>query len=408
MSQSHSTLLTPAEQKQFNAPPTVTGAERQWCFTLNDAEQVACNQFADAFTRAHFVLLLGYFKVKKMRLVLTWGQTRNDLEYIYSRYSPSAARPRKDLHKLARSRIYRTIFKLTDYAFFTPAWRDTLTRYLEDLMHKCMSKRYLLDECLLLLERHFVETPAYRTLDDLIGSTLHKIEHDIVERVELEVTTEEVNSLLSLLDKVDDHYGITSLKRPIKDFSYEQTGIAIEHHRTLRVVYPVAKRAIDATGLSPLNIRHLASIPQQYSANQLKQFKPMKSVLYLACYLYHHHQTISDHLVQAFRKLIRKFQDQAQEHIKVRRQADAEVVAQRIGKMAGLLNLFVDTTVNESTPFSMIKQMAFQYGCGSLGRHCSGGQLLRMGVGSGVVSQAFSALVEGEVFIPIPAHAQCA
>jgi hypothetical protein len=93
----------------------------------------------------------------------------------------------------------------------------------------------------------------------------------------------------------------------------------------------------------------------------LKQFKPMKSALYLLCYLYDQHRTLSDHLVQAYRKLIRQYQDQAQDYIKARRHADAEVVAKRANKMAGLLNLFVDSTVNDATPFAMIKKLAFQF-----------------------------------------------
>lgn len=34
------------------------------------------------------------------------------------------------------------------------------------------------------------------------------------------------------------------------------------------------------------------------------------------------------------------------------------------------------------------------------------GRLLQWGIGLGVVSQALGALVEGEIFIPVPAHAQ--
>jgi hypothetical protein len=263
MGHHHSTLLTPAEQQQFNAAPALTYDERQWYFTLNDAEQAACRQFVDAFTRAHFVLLLGYFKVKKMRLVLTWGQTRDDLEYIFSRYFASAPRPRQSLGKKPRSRIYRSIFELTNYSPCTSARRDSLTRYLNDLTPQCMNKRYLLHECLLFLERNLVETPAYTTLDDLIGNALQRLEKGVIDRVQSVVSTDDLKSLQVLLQKADDHYGITGLKRPIKDFSYQQTGIAIEQSQTLRVLYPLGKRVIEASELSPLNVRQLASIPQQ-------------------------------------------------------------------------------------------------------------------------------------------------
>ena len=63
----HASLLTGIEQQQFDATPGLTDREREWFVTLNDAEQAACATFENDFTRAHFILFLGYFKVKTSR-----------------------------------------------------------------------------------------------------------------------------------------------------------------------------------------------------------------------------------------------------------------------------------------------------------------------------------------------------
>lgn len=77
-----------------------------------------------------------------MRFALSWGQEKNDLDYIYSRYFGAAPRYRKNLDKLNHSRIYNALFKLRDYEICTPVWRERLYLYFEDLSTKLL---YLLE-----------------------------------------------------------------------------------------------------------------------------------------------------------------------------------------------------------------------------------------------------------------------
>lgn len=355
-------LLTGIEKQQFDAMPILTDQERDWFFTLNDAEQAACAKFHNNFTQANFILFLGYFKLKKMRLVLTWSQTQNDLKYIYSRYFPAAKHYRRNVDKMMRSRIYRSIFQLSDYSLCTPAWRKKLELHLQDAAHQIMNKRFLMDECLQFLEQHLVEVPVYSTLDKLIAHAVQQADSTLVARIKNLVTPDELISLQALLKQTEDaHYGITHLKKAIKDFSPAQTDLAIEQSRLLSALYPLAKRVLNSSGLSHSNIKQMALIPELYSASQLKQFKPFKAGLYLLCYVFYQHRKINDHLVQAYVKLIRRFQDEAHTYMLQHRQDDTAVVAKRIGNMAGVLNLFVDPTVHEATPFSRIRQMAFQF-----------------------------------------------
>ena len=80
-------------------PPRFNDNDRGYFFNLSDVELSALKQFRITQNKAHFVLLLGYFKAKPVTLTLTYGMVKNDLHHIYARYFPKARLVRKNLDK---------------------------------------------------------------------------------------------------------------------------------------------------------------------------------------------------------------------------------------------------------------------------------------------------------------------
>ena len=89
--------------------PQFNENDRDYFFTLNESELYELEQLRVIPNKAHFILLLGYFKAKPVTLTLTWGVVKNDLAYIYLKYFPKAKVPRKNLHKDAKSVIPITV-----------------------------------------------------------------------------------------------------------------------------------------------------------------------------------------------------------------------------------------------------------------------------------------------------------
>ena len=95
-----------SEYRDLYDLPNFNDNDRNYFFNLNDLEISTLKQFRIVQNKAHFILLLGYFKSKPVTLTFTWGMVKNDLTHIYARYFPKARLVRKNLNKDAKSNIY--------------------------------------------------------------------------------------------------------------------------------------------------------------------------------------------------------------------------------------------------------------------------------------------------------------
>ena len=144
MINSRLSILNDTEQKKLYSQPLMGPDERDFFFTLSKAEDIACSEIgSSAFHKAHFILLLGYFKVKKIPFTFSWGQTKDDLDYIYNRYFNNAPRYRRNLDDRTRRKIYRSIYRLQGYSRLTQIWRTQLKSHLETSAQRFMNKRHL-------------------------------------------------------------------------------------------------------------------------------------------------------------------------------------------------------------------------------------------------------------------------
>ena len=88
------TILNPSEINQLYRLPQFTTAERTEYFTLTDEEEAIVARFRSLETKAYFILLLGYFRVKPMIVHFRFRDVRDDLYHIMARYFPGRALPR--------------------------------------------------------------------------------------------------------------------------------------------------------------------------------------------------------------------------------------------------------------------------------------------------------------------------
>lgn len=61
-----------AEYRDLYDPPRFNDNDRNYFFNLNDLELSKLKQFRIVQNKAHFILLLGYFKAKPVTLTFTW------------------------------------------------------------------------------------------------------------------------------------------------------------------------------------------------------------------------------------------------------------------------------------------------------------------------------------------------
>ena len=108
-------ILSLPEAREFYSIPKFTHQEREYFFTFTDEILDLAKHFNKVSNRVHFLLICGYFKVKKVSLVYGWKDIEQDYQYVANRYFPHANKQKKNIDRVTRKRLYDTLFSTTDY-----------------------------------------------------------------------------------------------------------------------------------------------------------------------------------------------------------------------------------------------------------------------------------------------------
>ncbi len=108
-------ILSLPEARELYSAPQLSAHEQDYFFTLSEEELAAVNRLDLLRNRIHLILMLGYFKVKRVCLIYRWKDIVTDYHYVADRYFPDASRQNKNLDRQTRSRLYNTVFDLTGY-----------------------------------------------------------------------------------------------------------------------------------------------------------------------------------------------------------------------------------------------------------------------------------------------------
>jgi hypothetical protein len=106
------TITSLPEVQELYSAPTLNGYEREYFFTLTDDELAMVNRLDHYRNRIHLILILGYFKVKRVCLVYRWKDIKDDYQYVAERYFPKAnkqiktSRDKQEVDYIARCSKY--------------------------------------------------------------------------------------------------------------------------------------------------------------------------------------------------------------------------------------------------------------------------------------------------------------
>lgn len=156
--------------------PQFNENDRDYFFTLNESELYELEQLRVIPNKAYFILLLGYFKAKPVTLTLTWGIVKNDLAYIYQKYFPNSKVPRKNVHKDAKSDMYKKVFSLTGFRRFSENDEKKLLEQAELAVFNRADSKNVFDTCVNYLNQQWIALPALYRLQKVVNQSLKQEE----------------------------------------------------------------------------------------------------------------------------------------------------------------------------------------------------------------------------------------
>ena len=354
------TILTVPEVDDLYRLPRFNEDDRHLYFDLSPAERDLVDEVYTISVAAHLVLQLGYFKAKRQFFVYALDAVADDLGQVLRRYFPTRDTTEiKVLSKPTRLEQQQVILKLFGYQICDAAAKSKLEQKAQRVAMLSTQPVFILREALQYLTNQRIVAPGYTYLQDMVGRIVSGERQRIILLLGQALTPTANKQLGALLQADEGMYRISILKHEPKDFSYGELRHEVERRKFFQPLYEFGQTFLVSAGLSNESVKYYASLVQFYTVYKLQRMAAPAARLYLLCFAYHRFRQINDNLVDSFIHLVDQYEKQAKlaaEAATMKAMTEAGTSLKAAGQV---LNLFLDQSIADKTPFSKVKQKAF-------------------------------------------------
>ena len=353
-------ILSHQEVDELYGRPRFTEDDRRLYFDLGPAERELVGGVFTFSVAVHLILQLGYFKAKRQFFVYSLDSVAEDVAHIGQRHFQARGESEvKAPSRSTRLEQQQTILKLFDYRACDGAAKAELELKALRIAMLSAQPRFVLQEILQFLSQKRIVSPGYTYLQDVVGRTVSLERLRITHLLGGTLTPEMEERLAALLEADEGMYRISLLKHEPKDFSYGELRQEVERRKFFQPLFAFGQNFLPAAGLSNESVKYYASLVQFYTVYKLQRMAVPTARLYLLCFASHRYRQINDNLIEAFIHLVDQYEQQAKLASEI---AAAEAMMGASGnlKAAGqVLDLFLDPSIADWTPFSKVRQQAF-------------------------------------------------
>ncbi len=353
-------ILSAKEVDDLYGLPHFTEDERHLYFDLSTAERKVVAAVRTVSVAVHLTLQLGYLKAKRQFFSYQQDAVIEDLDYILKQNFPGQRLTSIKLpFRHTRSEQQQIILQLFNYRLCDSSAKAELESKARRVAMLSIQPIYILRELIQHLAGQRVVAPSYRFLQEMIGRVVTGERTRITKLLTKAITPTVESQLKSLLEAEEGVYGINLLKHEPKDFSYKELRREVDRRKYFQPLHEFAQTFLATTGISNESGKYYTELVKFYTAYKLRRMSMATVRLYLLCFAYHRFRQINDNLIEAFIHLVNQYEKQAKlgaEQALTRALTDAANNLQAAGQV---LNLFVDESITDDLPFSVVKAKAF-------------------------------------------------
>jgi TnpA family transposase len=351
-------ILDEAEIAALFDRPRFNDEQRATYFSLSAHEELLLQGLHSVKSRCFFILQLGYFKHSYQFFVFDSDEVQDDVSYVQARYFPDENPVDVEVAKVTRLKQQRLILDLFNFRTCNAHDREALFVKAKQAAKISTKPLYIFRELMEYLNRRRWVTPAYTSLQDIVGRALNFENGRLTRVLKGRLEPVDIEALQRLLDDSNGLHEITQLRRQPKDASVKEMKAEVTRERDLKELYALIQKLLPELGISNESVAHYASLVDHYSVYRLKRMGPWTAYLYLLCYVRYRYQKLNDNLIVSFRHHVRKFDEAAEDAAKERVYAHRLETNQNLGKAAQVLDL-VSSDLPADTSFSDFQARAF-------------------------------------------------
>lgn len=353
-------ILTQAEIDAFSAIPTLSDAEKDHYFHLNDEESSVFTGRESFAIKAVFILFFGYFKFRPMVVSPTADDARDDFLHICNTHFPGEDLELVLPSPMQKSRMYDKIFNACGTRRFTPAFRERLLKKAVEHVRIDIDRRAIFDALMTFVYFHETEIPKYYVFQAIVSEAIRTEEMRVSEILNKAITPRIEQSIDDLLNDEHTQSALSHVKKLSRTFSRSDFRPELLAFDKIYPAYADLRHVVELLNVSKGNISHYASLVEHFSVSRLKQVSLERRRIYLVCYLYHRFQLINDNFYQAFIFTVRKIATDAKAYASKRILSERHAIEAKLGDAADVVDLFVEDVGPEDPPLSVVQQRAYK------------------------------------------------
>jgi TnpA family transposase len=351
-------ILDEAEVAALFDRPRFNNEQRAIYFSLSAHEELLLHGLHSVKSRCFFILQLGYFKHSYQFFTFGPDELQDDVRYLQARYFPDENLVDVDVTKVTRLKQQRLILNLFNFRICDAEDRRALLAKARQAAKISTKPLYIFRELMEHLSQARQVSPAYTSLQDIIGRALNSENERLVRLLENKLGPSDAKALQRLLDDSDGIHKITQLRHQPKDSSVKEMKAEVAREGDLKGLYTLMQQLLPELGISNESVTYYASLVDHYSVFRLKRLDRLTAYLYLLCYVRYRYQKLNDNLIISFRHHVTKFDEAAEDAAKERVYAYRIETNQNLGKAAQILDIVLDG-VPAGTPFADFQAQAF-------------------------------------------------
>ena len=308
-------ILSGDEFDNLYAIPKLEKEDRPYVFDLDETDHRYLKTLTDIPCKIDYMLQLAYFRLSQYFYSMTFHGLRQDVWYIIKTYFPEAKFPKKTISKYLKYQNRQAILQKYEMAIYTKGFQNKLNQYAKLLAKKHVVPKYIFDLLLDFCHQNKIVRPGYSILQSVVSEALENEKKRLSNKLYTLMDKPLRDDLNKLLEKSDDYYQLTAIKKDQKDFSTTEIRNTITKHNSLSSIYKRSIKIIEQLGLSEQNVLYYADLAMYHTIYSLKGMKKKNVArLYLICYAHYRYLKINDHLIFSFVHKVNRYLNSANKH----------------------------------------------------------------------------------------------
>lgn len=353
-------ILSEDEINELYSIPVIAEQDRHSTFLLSDKEEEQRFPKDSDLTQIYYILLLGYFKEKPVRLDPNPQQIREDFEFVRKQYFSDKNLKPVELTANQKYKIYKKIFSVVPTNQYDVSQATKLAEFAEKISSSQCLPVSLFDELLDWLRLNSIEIPSYRKLQQLVTVSFNREKARVMSVVSKNLSSQTKRKFKSFLTDSNYKNVFNNIRFEARDFSPQEIKKEISAFDELvelnRDVLPVIKSLSIPQG----RIKYYAELFNDLSISRHKMRSDDEFNLLISCFIYFRHSTLIDYFGDSVRSLIASIVKDAKQASNDKVLAVKESMDELMEKAATLLEVYHDRDIEDGCTLNTLRSKANQ------------------------------------------------